>query len=549
VASFIKTEKIVIYFTQGDYYMKQLMKSLLAALLVVSAAHPTTHTNQTFMMPRPLLRNKAMEVTSFHRQINKKNPSRFGGSVQATVFYQQSENRKAAGKYFGYTNSTTKEDVNAIDVVKGASTEDLFNVDIFHNSAAYSNTTNATAGNFNTANQVAATPLGGTLRLKPRQTAWGVRLDYYQSLEKLVDGLYFQVSTPIAEVRNNLHATVENSEVLKDVTVQDTQASPANHNFTFGTNTGKGIVDFFNGTLSQTANPNKQDALANALIDGRRSTTEVCDIEVRLGYNVIMKDDKHIGLNTGLVIPTGNTPNGKYLFEAVGGQGNKWAFGAGFDSAFNLWKSGKNSLELLAGLDYRFVFEGTEKRTLGLIKAGATSGSTHAWYRLLGKSGVAGLMPAANVTTRDVKVEAGSQVDGIVALSLNVGNWTFDGGYNLYAQEAEKVSVKQWEEGTYGVADFKYSSASNFDLTSANHVYQAFGTTSGGVTALTKAQLDTKGASTPSQVTHKAFGGVGYAFNQWKYPLMLNLGGSYEFSDNNAALENWAAWGKIGLTF
>jgi len=60
--------------------------------------------------------------------------------------------------------------------------------------------------------------------------------------------------------------------------------------------------------------------------------------------------------------------------------------------------------------------------------------------------------------------------------------------------------------------------------------------------------LNTCVAETPSQVSNKLFAGLGYVFKKWDNPLMLGLGGSYEWA-NSAAISGWAVWGKIGIGF
>ena len=63
------------------------------------------------------------------------------------------------------------------------------------------------------------------------------------------------------------------------------------------------------------------------------------------------------------------------------------------------------------------------------------------------------------------------------------------------------------------------------------------------------AQLDIDAAVTPSQLTHTIFGGIGYIFKEWKNPLMLGLGGWYEFASDRSDVESFLVWAKIGVHF
>ncbi len=185
-------------------------------------------------------------------------------------------------------------------------------------------------------------------------------------------------------------------------------------------------------------------------------------------------------------------------------------------------------------------------RTAGLINPNTGAARPHGQYLLGGEKGKKGVFPLANVLTREVDVEPGSQLDGIVAFAFHWGNFLFDIGYNLYIQEAEDVKVKTWANDTYGIADYAYDTANDFTITTLPGDGVADDTTEGPIN---REQVRDSAAETPSQVTHKLYGGLGYAFNHWNYPLMVGIAGSYEWPENNAAMEQWAVWGKVGLSF
>ena len=60
--------------------------------------------------------------------------------------------------------------------------------------------------------------------------------------------------------------------------------------------------------------------------------------------------------------------------------------------------------------------------------------------------------------------------------------------------------------------------------------------------------IDVEKAETPSQFTHKIFGGIGYIFEGHTYPLIIGLAGHYEF-DSDDGMDNWGIWEKLGITF
>ena len=62
-------------------------------------------------------------------------------------------------------------------------------------------------------------------------------------------------------------------------------------------------------------------------------------------------------------------------------------------------------------------------------------------------------------------------------------------------------------------------------------------------------ELTTRPCTTPSYVTHKIYGGLGYCFNEWETPFMLGLGAHYEFASSQKTLEQWGIFGKLGISF
>jgi hypothetical protein len=132
--------------------------------------------------------------------------------------------------------------------------------------------------------------------------------------------------------------------------------------------------------------------------------------------------------------------------------------------------------------------------------------------------------PVANKTTLNVDITPGSQLDAIAALAYNKGGFTLDLGYNLYFRQEESLKIKD------SFNDTAYYYAADNLFTKDDHI-------------------DVTAAETPSQFTNGIFGAVGYTFKNWDYPLMVGLGGKYEFASKNNAVEGWQAWIKAGLSF
>lgn len=541
--------------------MKRIIQGLLAALTMFSYASATTHSNKTFLTPRSDNVNMAMEYTTWHKQTALIDKHKFGGTIQAVGFYQESTNKGDLGKYFGIQSCGCDGSRDYITVypqhLSGQSDDYWASGHILH-----------TYG---------ITPLSPRLETladrivwHPKRTAYGLRLDYHQKLDKLVKGLFFKIALPIEHVKTTLGFT----STCCTTTCCATSCCPTDCNksccdTSCATNccpsagycrkqglqdntetlngSQKSLAEYLSGCVSNDYSHAKQVALCKAKIHNGNTETAIADIDFVLGYNLLYKPTRHVNLNVAVTIPTGNTPDAEYLWEAIVGNHGHWALGFGLDSAFQLWQEKDKSLDFLLAFNYRYLFSDTEKRTAGFVfpcktDFGTRSGkkAPYGHWILAGKVGDKCATPFANFLTRDMKVTPGSQFDGIAQLAFNYEGWTFDLGYNLFAREEESVKLKDcWCDNTYGIA-----APTTWDTNVEFAIANAW-----GAVAINTCDLDLNDCKTPSIFTNKIYGGIGYAFKKWEYPLMLGIGASYEWGSDNAAIDQWALYGKIGLTF
>jgi len=434
--------------------MNKILKGLLLTALTVSAAQLQAETNKTFMMPRPVGVNLAMEYTTWNELVHRKDNNKFGANFQVTGFYQASTNADRVGRYFGINDKST---INLNYEAKRPGTINPVGGDVTLPGTPCTASTVTCDMDLGYILHDAIGVLQGQsviLNFDPKQKAYGARFDYYQDLEKIVKGLYLTVALPVVHVENDMGLSIDCAPACNPCSGTVTTPNAA---------LNQRVINYFKGCTDVSLDQinNKQVPLAKAKIDGRRGKTGVADIDVKLGYNFLDKENYHLGLNLGVTFPTGNEAKGNYVFEPIVGNGQHWGLGFGLDSLFRIWNNEDSDLKFAVIFNYRYLFKNDECRTLGIN--GATTASTNPcapcgddddcapalnWgqYRLLGDNTITtvpyALTPAANITTLNVNVTPGSQFDGIAALTYNNSGWSLDLGYNLYLRAREKVSLK-----------------------------------------------------------------------------------------------------------
>lgn len=516
--------------------MKRITKGLLlgGALAAVSLQADSRSNNGTFIAARPVLANLGMQMPLWHTRIDKRirhDEDNWGASVQAVGFYQASTNDDDLGKYFGINGKRSLKVGNNDTTNTNNNTNDVDSRNLIRKSES---------PQFGPG-QYATLSLQGTLNLAFERNVGGVRLDYNQDLDCLLKGLYYRLSTAVVQEETNAQLGLSGS-------VSQTVAG--------GTTAGVTVADYFAGNVSQTAGgATAQSGLEYARIDGKHKKTALADIELLVGWNFLEAQKYHLGLNLGVLFPTGVRPKGVSLFEPTGGSSRgHWGLGLGIDGKAALWSKDRQCLDLLIAANWRYLFKDNEKRTYDLLNA---DGSSNPWsrYLLAGSLGVKGVQPLANFTTLDTKVRPGNQVNALAMFTYKNCGFVLDVGYDFYFKDREEIreaDIYGFTAGQYGIAGNDYSGANNFAQANIPAAIPAINAYAGGGATgsfITAAQLDRAGAESPDQITHSIVGSVGYCFKHWRVPLFLGVQGGYEFAKKEQDVNQWNVGGRIGINF
>jgi hypothetical protein len=374
----------------------------------------------------------------------------------------------------------------------------------------------------------AATPFSSIFSIEPQRKSAGAVFNIRWDLGRYFDcwdGLWFSLNTAVLHVKHNLN-------VCEKPATQVTCPPFANACAAF----------------------NNPEWTAGRIPCCSKKHTGLDDIQVKLGYDWFACDCQGLDhLTFYLVggIPTGKRPKSCFLFEPIVGS-KHGSFGFGVNADNKIWAGCDSDITWMVDLKYRYVFKATERRSFDLCANGD-------WSRFLLLANVNDPItpiPAINVLTTKVKVTPRSTIDFWTALHYHYCNWGLEAGYNLWWRQAEKVRLDCTPD-LAGLGIFDLAGARILQPTSAStaNISQSIGGVNPVVSDATFVQLRTsdlnlKSAAHPKALSHKVYGAIDYR-NCWcNYPLLIGFAGSYEFArPRRNAFEQWAVFGKLGITF
>ncbi|MEX0849789.1 MAG: hypothetical protein WD055_06165 [Candidatus Dependentiae bacterium] len=196
-------------------------------------------------------------------------------------------------------------------------------------------------------------------------------------------------------------------------------------------------------------------------INCNKTKTALGDIQAVLGWNFILNRWYHFGAGLRATAPTGNRPNGKFLFEPIVGNGKHWQLGTQIWGHYTFYVSENEEKQwmayFLANIMHMFnakqcrVFDLCDKpNSRWMLAEKLTPDVQH-----LQASAIQGdimnletpdaqfankFSSVANLTKRSVNVKSNVQVDLVTMLTYIKRNLSIDFGYNLWYRSCEKIT-------------------------------------------------------------------------------------------------------------
>jgi len=458
------------------------------------------------------------------------------GAVQFVLFGGRSTREEELARYFmpsGKTSLLVSEEFGALG---GSDNPDLFaqNFNIF-----------TTAENFLS-----------RISFKPHYSFVGLGFGYRQSFwrnDEKERGGFFSISTPLTRVKTRVG--------LQEKIINDGGEADEN--------------DDENPVVNMTEAFRQKEWNFGKICKGSMSKTRLADIEVKLGYEWLQHDPCHLESYIGVLIPTGNKPDGEFVFEPIVGWGKH--AGIMFGSAFGIqiWdnEEEERNVRFEFASHSQYLFRKNQVRSFDLknkpwsryqeVYADEEQAQEAATLAITDPQKGANLAtPGINIFTKRVRVTPGFTFNMNSALVCTKKGFQGEVGYNFFSRRAECVRLNcPWKEGpalkdTTGAGKTRPIR----DITGNALLEQSTLITTDGIlpvplsryedSLIKEEDLDLQSAATPCMLSHTVYGALGYRWDERERPVFSSFGASYTFSSsNNAVIDRWTLWGKLGFSF
>jgi hypothetical protein len=476
----------------------------------------------------------------------------YGGTLQATVFGGQSRQSEDLARYFLPFNKT--------QIIVGE----------FGSQAVLNKTADAIANYFGV---LSTNPLSGgtpippppappntsldttnltfqsTISFKPHHAYAGVGFQYQHYLCRRDDGsgFWFNISFPLMWVKNKLHFC----EVITNPGGSGTPEVPT------------GYVGSIRAALQGcTVFGNKQFRFGKLAPCGGKSKVGVADVQVTLGCMRVQHENCFLQYFFGATFPTGNKPDACLIFEPIVGNNRHFGIYGGTHSGFSFAHNEKGEIWLYSMFYGQFLFPNTQTRSFDLI---GKPWSRYIWmYPNSNAVAFSDISPGINFLTFPVKVHPIFSGSATITTAYYRSCYTLQAGYRFLGKSNEQIKFAGGFNPSFGIAGLDFDDVSNTGAgkngkgnTQTQAAINLFADalndeTVDGLPAFIPVrtdQIDLESGAHPCIITHTVFATMGFMHDICGTTIYNTLGGSYEFSGDNAVLNRWMVWASAGLSF
>jgi len=331
------------------------------------------------------------------------------------------------------------------------------------------------AGDWLADNFYLPTDFQSTVQISPVIENVVIDLDFYFGLNRLAQGLFFRLNMPLNWTKWDLRfcETITNIGMNNyDPGYFNSYDVPFDDTIDFegiGIERSKLLMSFgqfasglapqgVTNTGSITSTSALLDPLCYAKIAPRgRSVVRLAELTAIFGWNFV--DNEYCRLGAGLLVraPTGNKPQGVYLFEPISGNGGHWELGAHITTQVKLWhcQEKDQSLDFYADANITHLFNTRQTRTFDLKTKPLSRYMLAEKFMPTGPDLAGGptgltatvptgqfaneLTPIANISAQQVNVSVGVQGDMAAQFTFANGGFNLDFGYNIWGRSCEDI--------------------------------------------------------------------------------------------------------------
>ncbi len=524
------------------------MNRRVCFLCVLALSGKISWASNTFLtLPVPFLPSSIQRQTLTHDQLREYDVQPWH-NFSVTLFGTQTNDSDKIARYF-LPNEQTSIRVGEL----GSEMVNNHSVDVIANYFDILTGDRIETGQiFNTVN---TWTFESNVSFCPKQTICGMGLLYHQHLSQHRDrGFWLELAMPIMAIRNDLHMC-EWTMTPGGPNGDDPQTAPSF------------FVDKVNAYHNMTA-AFKSSHFKYGKIDCnvyREFKIGVPHLEIGGGYTYFRRSAYHLSSYIGALIATGNTPDARYLFETVVGNNGKTGFFLGSQGGIKVWEHGTNFLTFDFESMWAVYLPNNQIRSIDL--------RGKPWGRYIwvytGPCTTASMKPGINSMTKTVSVAHVSTLDLNLASVYNTEHFQCEFGFHTYVRSHEKVCLARSVCGSPALAALWYNnddfilpasqkaSRSNATINSFRDVIndvknfekQGPGTGNDAYLPINNCQFDLDSATCPAITMGTIYAGIGYGWYNARCPVVIGIGGGYEFGDGNASVDRMHLWGKLSVAF
>lgn len=391
------------------------------------------------------------------------------------------------------------------------------------------------------------TPFESTICIEPKRSVIGgaVRLFFdFGAYDPCYCNWWASIFVPIQQVRHDLNIVERISS-----------------------NSGDPIIPpSFPNVISALNNPEWE---YGKFSPNKLKRTGVDDISLRIGYNFVRNEEDLLGLYGLLFIPTGRGTKAEYIFEPIVGSKHV-GLGLGLIADYTFYQCEATSIDFMLDARYARFFKHDEIRSIDLY-----NGDWSRYLLVAQPSNPAAPLSGINFFTKEVGVNPRNMFEVWAAFSFNYCNFHFEAGYDFWYRSKEKLSLADQDLGV-GIYDIAYDPFNTCQISaSCARICQSVPTVPGAplsdVTFVTVkhsntiddifvadsncsnipcSYLNLNSAAHPRALSSTVYGAISYdCCLCCEYPMMIGVGGQYEFAHRKSALAQYGVWLKTAISF